>query len=324
MKVDDLEQQRRLGATAHHPRWAIAYKFAARQATTRGARIDVNVGKHGRAHARRAARAGAAGRRHRQPTSACTTRTRSRRKDVRVGDTVLIERARRRHPLRRPGRARPSARPTPGPSHARRTARPAAAAAVAAEGEAVLALHQHRLPGPAQGAALHFGSRRGHGHRGPRRGHRRPARGPRAGARTSPISTRSTSRPGRAWSAWPRSRRRTSPRPSRRSKTPRPRAACSTRSASAWWASGRPSCWPRASAAMERLLAATEADINEIHGIGPQIAAVGAHASSPSRATAPPSSASAAAGVDHDRGRAHRGPAPLDGKSLVLTGGLPA
>ena len=35
VKVDDLEQQRRLGATAHHPRWAIAYKFAARQATTR-------------------------------------------------------------------------------------------------------------------------------------------------------------------------------------------------------------------------------------------------------------------------------------------------
>ena len=33
IKVDDLEQQRRLGATGHHPRWAIAYKFAARQAT---------------------------------------------------------------------------------------------------------------------------------------------------------------------------------------------------------------------------------------------------------------------------------------------------
>src|SRR5262249_36954006 len=35
VKVNDLEQQRRLGATAHHPRWAIAFKFAARQATTR-------------------------------------------------------------------------------------------------------------------------------------------------------------------------------------------------------------------------------------------------------------------------------------------------
>ncbi|HEY7041133.1 MAG TPA: NAD-dependent DNA ligase LigA, partial [Methylomirabilota bacterium] len=47
VKVDDLEQQRRLGATAHHPRWAIAYKFAARQATTRVLGITINVGKSG-------------------------------------------------------------------------------------------------------------------------------------------------------------------------------------------------------------------------------------------------------------------------------------
>src|SRR4029079_5515952 len=47
VKVDDLEQQRRLGATAHHPRWAIAYKFAARHATTRGVSITINVGKSG-------------------------------------------------------------------------------------------------------------------------------------------------------------------------------------------------------------------------------------------------------------------------------------
>ena len=47
VKVDDLEQQRRLGATAHHPRWAIAFKFAARQATTRVLGITVNVGKTG-------------------------------------------------------------------------------------------------------------------------------------------------------------------------------------------------------------------------------------------------------------------------------------
>src|SRR5262249_10842237 len=45
VKVNDLEQQRRLGATAHHPRWAIAFKFAARQATTRVLGITINVGK---------------------------------------------------------------------------------------------------------------------------------------------------------------------------------------------------------------------------------------------------------------------------------------
>src|SRR5581483_621149 len=47
VNVDDLEQQRPLGAKAHHPRWAIAYKFAARQATTRVVSITINVGKSG-------------------------------------------------------------------------------------------------------------------------------------------------------------------------------------------------------------------------------------------------------------------------------------
>src|SRR6266850_4249907 len=47
VKVDALEQQRRLGSTTHHPRWAIAFKFAARQATTVIEKIEVNVGKTG-------------------------------------------------------------------------------------------------------------------------------------------------------------------------------------------------------------------------------------------------------------------------------------
>ncbi|MEK7700908.1 MAG: NAD-dependent DNA ligase LigA, partial [candidate division NC10 bacterium] len=47
VKVDSLGQQRRLGSTAHHPRWAIAFKFAARQATTVVEAIEVGVGKTG-------------------------------------------------------------------------------------------------------------------------------------------------------------------------------------------------------------------------------------------------------------------------------------
>jgi DNA ligase (NAD+) len=46
-KVDSAEQQGRLGWTARAPRWAIAYKFAARQAETVVEDISVNVGRTG-------------------------------------------------------------------------------------------------------------------------------------------------------------------------------------------------------------------------------------------------------------------------------------
>ena len=35
VKVNDLELQDKMGMTTHHPRWAIAYKFKARQATSK-------------------------------------------------------------------------------------------------------------------------------------------------------------------------------------------------------------------------------------------------------------------------------------------------
>lgn len=47
IKVDAIEQQRKLGSTTHHPRWAIAYKFPARQATSIIRKIDINVGRTG-------------------------------------------------------------------------------------------------------------------------------------------------------------------------------------------------------------------------------------------------------------------------------------
>ncbi len=46
-KVDSVEQQNRLGWTAKAPRWAIAYKFAARQAETVVENIEVQVGRTG-------------------------------------------------------------------------------------------------------------------------------------------------------------------------------------------------------------------------------------------------------------------------------------
>ena len=47
VKVSDLSQRDRLGATAKFPKWAIAFKFPAEQATTRLISIEVNVGRTG-------------------------------------------------------------------------------------------------------------------------------------------------------------------------------------------------------------------------------------------------------------------------------------
>lgn len=47
IKVDKMEWQQVLGSTAHAPRWAIAYKFAAREATTKVTDIILQVGRTG-------------------------------------------------------------------------------------------------------------------------------------------------------------------------------------------------------------------------------------------------------------------------------------
>jgi DNA ligase (NAD+) len=47
VKLDDLTLRRDLGSTAKFPRWAVAFKFPAEQATTRLTRIAVNVGRTG-------------------------------------------------------------------------------------------------------------------------------------------------------------------------------------------------------------------------------------------------------------------------------------
>ena len=49
VKVDDLAQQRRLGATSRAPRWAIAYKYPPEQVNTRLLDIQVNIKRTGRA-----------------------------------------------------------------------------------------------------------------------------------------------------------------------------------------------------------------------------------------------------------------------------------
>lgn len=47
IKVNDLALQDRMGMTTHHPRWAMAFKFKARQATTHLRSVEFQVGRTG-------------------------------------------------------------------------------------------------------------------------------------------------------------------------------------------------------------------------------------------------------------------------------------
>ncbi|OQY59827.1 MAG: DNA ligase (NAD(+)) LigA [Desulfobacteraceae bacterium 4572_88] len=92
IKLDDLSLQQQLGATSRSPRWAIAYKFAAVQETTRILNIDVQVGRTGAltpvAHLDPVSIAGVT-------VSRATLHNADEieRKDIRIGDTVLVQRA---------------------------------------------------------------------------------------------------------------------------------------------------------------------------------------------------------------------------------------
>jgi DNA ligase (NAD+) len=92
IKVNDFQLQERMGMTSHHPRWAIAYKFKARQATSKLLRVDYQVGRTGNISP--VAKI--------EPVHIGGVTVGSislfnedviREKDIRIGDTVLVERA---------------------------------------------------------------------------------------------------------------------------------------------------------------------------------------------------------------------------------------
>ncbi|MFL6279190.1 MAG: NAD-dependent DNA ligase LigA [Vicinamibacterales bacterium] len=92
IKVDDLALRDRLGTTAKFPRWATAFKFPAQQAHTKLLKIDVNVGRTGAntpyAVLEPVFLAGST-------ISMATLHNADdlARKDLREGDTVIIEKA---------------------------------------------------------------------------------------------------------------------------------------------------------------------------------------------------------------------------------------
>jgi DNA ligase (NAD+) len=92
IKVNDFELQERMGMTSHHPRWAMAFKFKARQATSKLLRVEYQIGRTGNI--------GPVAKIEPVHIGGVTVSSVSlfnedviREKDIRIGDTVLVERA---------------------------------------------------------------------------------------------------------------------------------------------------------------------------------------------------------------------------------------
>jgi DNA ligase (NAD+) len=158
VKVDGADERRELGTTAKSPRWAISYKFPARQATTRVNDIVIQVGRTGALTPVAIL----------EPVKLSgTTISRStlhneeelRRKDVRVGDHILLERSGDVIPQvvsvmkeRRPRGAKAFAWPKRCPVCRSKVFRP--------EGEVISRCVNASCPARVRESVLHFASRR--------------------------------------------------------------------------------------------------------------------------------------------------------------------
>lgn len=157
VKVDDVRRQAELGATSQAPRWATAYKFPAEQAVTRVKNIHVYVGRTGAlTPVAELEPVGVSG----VTVTSATLHNEDevRRKDVRTGDWVVVQRAGevipevvRVLPERRTGSEEPFAMPSICPSCGAKVRRP--------DGEAVTRCTNAACPAQITGLLIHFCAR---------------------------------------------------------------------------------------------------------------------------------------------------------------------
>jgi DNA ligase (NAD+) len=157
VKVDDFALQKRLGTLNRSPRWAIAFKFAPRQETTRVLDIAASVGRTGTltpVAVLEPVRIGGVTVEH----ATLHNQDEIDRLDVRIGDTVLVERAGDVIPKvvkvvreRRPDDAVPYRLPASCPI--------CGDAAVRGSGEVALRCPNPRCPAKLRERILHFASR---------------------------------------------------------------------------------------------------------------------------------------------------------------------
>ena len=154
-KVDSIDQQRRLGWTAKSPRWAIAFKFTARQAETVLENIEVQVGRTGAltpvARLRPVVVGGVT-------VSNATLHNEDEiaRLDLAIGDTVLIERSGDVIPKVVEVKSRPAGRR---PFHMPDTCPVCGSTVVRAEGEVARRCLNASCPARLRESLTHFASR---------------------------------------------------------------------------------------------------------------------------------------------------------------------
>lgn len=157
IKVDDLSLQERLGQVSRSPRWAVAYKFPAQQATTVVEDIIISVGRTGALTPTAVLEPVEVGG---VTVSRATLHNQEelQRKDVRVGDTVLVQRAGEVIPEvvkvieeKRPGGAEPFTFPDRCPACGSKVVKP--------EGEVVIRCVNASCPAQIKERLFHWGSR---------------------------------------------------------------------------------------------------------------------------------------------------------------------